>query len=103
MENESKYVCRRRKVENVYEIECTDEHNKKAEPKKMYCLFTSADKSGGASGLGFGAQYGQQIPVLKCFPEDEFPKEIAKELGTEPDNVRIIDDDEQSKLKHDSR
>jgi len=97
MEKENKYVCRRRKVDNVYEVECTDEDAINAEPKKIYCLFTSESKSGGASGLGFGGQYGKQIPVLKCFPEDEFKKEIAKELHTKQENIKIVDT--QSKQK----
>ena len=96
MEKESRYVCQRRKVDNVYEVICTDESSVDVEPKKMYCLFTSKGKSGGASGFGFGGQYGEQLPVLKCFPEDEFKKEIAKALRTKQENIKIADKDAQS-------
>ena len=95
MDNDDKYVCKRRKVGDVYEIECKSEERKDAQPKKkkMYCVFTTEGKSGGASGLGFGGQYGKQTPVLKCFSEDEFKKEIAKELGTKERSIKIVNED----------
>ncbi len=92
MEKDTKYVCRRRKVDNVYKVECTDENALNSEPEKMYCLFADESKSGGASGLGFGIQSGKQIPVLKCFPDGEFKKEIAKALHAKQKNIKIVDD-----------
>lgn len=94
MENDHKFECKRRKDEGIYEIKCKGEGEEEAQPKTMYCTFTMEGKSGGASGLGFGAQYGETTPVLRCFSEDEFKKEIAKELGTEEDNINIVDEEQ---------
>ena len=91
MEKKDSYYQIIGKLEDVYEIECGKD-KKDEQPKKMYCVFSTEGKSRGASGLGFGAQYGEQTPVLKCFPEDEFKKSVAKELRTKEKNINIIDE-----------
>ena len=90
MKDDEMYVCRRRKLGNVYEVACK-KGKKEVQHKKMYCVFSSGGKSAGASGLGFGAQYGTQTPVIKCFPDDEFKRAVAKELKAKEKNIKIID------------
>lgn len=94
MEGDEEYVCRRRKVGEVFEIKCGKEGEEEAQSKRVHCVFSTEGKSREASALGFGAQYGEQTPVLKCFSEDEFKKKIAKELKMDAKNIKIIDEEQ---------
>ncbi len=92
MTNEEKYECKRKKSGDVYVFECKQVNNTREKPKKLYCVFTTEGKSGGFSGLSVGAQYGKQTPILKCFTEEAFKKEIAINLGINMKNIRIFDE-----------
>ncbi len=88
------YVCRKRKIGEIIEIECGSVKKEKEPKKKMFCVFGTKGKSGGATGLGFGAQYGEQDTTIKCFSEDELKDEVAKKLGTKKDNIKWINREE---------
>ncbi len=102
MVKEKYYVCKRRKIGDVYEVECKEPRDNKS--KKTFCVITTEGKTGGASLLGTGGQYGQQSTKVVCIPEKDFSKEVAKSLEIDEKNIKIIDGEikqnKENKKKH---
>lgn len=92
--NNEEYICKRKKVGEIFEIKCdTTKENKDSEKKIIHCLFGTEEKTGGISAASFGVEYGKQKPVLTCFSDDQFKEEVAKELKTNKDNIKFISND----------
>ena len=82
--NEHEWICRVRKTEKGFEIEC----QKGEERREVYCVLATRGRTIGGSGFGFGAQYGEQDTEIKCFSEDEIKEEVAKKLGVDKDKIK---------------
>lgn len=93
VENEG-YVCRRKKVGEVYEIECGVGKEGNEQTKILQCLLASEGKSVGGSVFSLGGQYGKQNTAITCFSEDEFKEEISKKLKVNKENIKLIENDE---------
>jgi len=87
-----KYVCEIRRIEGMFEIECKKENEE--EKKKIYCAFGTEGKTGGASALGFGGQYGTQEMTIECFREDEIIEKVARELDVKKEDIKWIREEE---------
>jgi len=89
MEEEKFAVCKKKKVGDLFEIECKIGER----TEKMYCVFGQKGGSGGISGLGFGGQYGKNEPTFECFSQSEIDGKIARKLGTKKENIKWIDEE----------
>jgi len=88
MEEEKFVACKKKKIGNVFEIEC--KRGEKTE--KMYCIFGQKGESGGISGLGFGGQYGKDKLTFECFSQSEIDDKIARKLGIKKECIKWIDE-----------
>ena len=90
VENEE-YVCRRKKVGEVFEIVCGIEKEGNEETEILQCIMGSEGKSGGVSIFGMGGQYGEQKPTITCFTDGEVREEVAKKLKVKKENIKLIE------------
>jgi len=88
MKEEEFAVCKKKRIGDLFEIECKIGEN----IEKMYCVFGQKGESGGITGLGFGGQYGKNEPIFECFSQSEINDKIARKLGIKKENIRWIDE-----------
>ncbi len=83
MEKEEFAVCKKRKIGDLFEIECELGDKK----ERMFCVFGQKGKSGGGTLFGVGGQYGEEKPTFECFREDEINDKIASKLGIRKEKI----------------